>query len=88
MLEIWESKRIAFVNGTVVNRRIMQNVVANYHIHQDSEEMFMVESGELFIDFDNKTIKLSKGESLVVKAGIRHRARAQNQVILLVIGGE
>ncbi|MHA2937244.1 cupin domain-containing protein [Vibrio sp. RC27] len=87
MEELWESENIGIVNGNPVFRRIMQNFTTNFHTHNDSDEMFIVESGELQIDFEAESLKLTKGNSFVVKAGIQHRAIAKRKVTLIVIGG-
>ncbi|MBV1914000.1 MAG: cupin domain-containing protein [Pseudomonadales bacterium] len=88
MEQIWESEQIDSVNGNPVFRRIMQNFIADFHIHENSEEMFIVESGVLFIDFGDRSIRLTSGESFAVKSGIKHRARAVEKVALWVIGGQ
>ena len=84
MEEIWHSEQVGTVNGNPVFRRIMQNSTTNFHAH-DSDEMFIIESGELQIDFKAETFKLTKGNSFVVKAGIQHRAIAKRKVTLIVV---
>jgi len=85
--ESWYSEYLGSCNASSVNFRIMNNKEAKFHVHENQEEMFIVISGTLFIDFDDEMIQLEAGDSYTVKSGVKHRARAIGKVKLLVIGG-
>jgi mannose-6-phosphate isomerase-like protein (cupin superfamily) len=81
----WQAFDVATVNGNAVRCRVMQNVTANWHVHDDSDELFYVIAGAASIDTEHGTHPLSAGQLLVVPAGTRHRARVEGRATLLVV---
>jgi mannose-6-phosphate isomerase-like protein (cupin superfamily) len=60
---------VATVNGNAMRCRIMQNVTANWHVNDDSDELFCVIAGAASLDTEHGTHTLSAGQLLVVPAG-------------------
>ncbi len=56
-----------------------------WHDHPDTDDFFMVLSGELFIDLPDGTVTLKPGEVFVVPKGVQHRPRATVETHLLLI---
>ncbi len=55
-----------------------------YHQHP-RDEMYLVLEGEIAIDyFEGPTVTLGPGESLVVRAGERHRSRSDSGALVLM----
>lgn len=55
-----------------------------YHQHP-KDEMYLVVEGELCIDYeDGTTITLHKDETLVVRAGEKHRSRSETEALVLM----
>jgi mannose-6-phosphate isomerase-like protein (cupin superfamily) len=55
-----------------------------FHDHA-KDEMYVVLEGEIYIDYyDGPSIPLRQGEALVVKAGERHRSRAEKESLVLM----
>lgn len=55
-----------------------------YHQHE-KDEMYLVLEGEIAIDYaDGSTVLLGPGESLVVRAGERHRSRSESGALVLM----
>ncbi len=55
-----------------------------FHVHT-KDEMYVVLEGEIFIDYyDGPSIPVRQGEVLVVKAGERHRSRAEEDSLVLM----
>ena len=86
--EKWFSETIGNPNGNPVRVRVMESFVAPFHVHEKEDEMFFVLSGDFFIDTEGESVHLKKGQSYTVPAGIKHRARAEVRVELVVIGGQ
>jgi len=86
--EPWFTENIGSPNGSPVSVRVMNDIEAEFHVHNNSDEMFIVLSGNLYIDTKDKTIELSSGESYTVKAGVEHRARVIGRAELIVFGGK
>jgi mannose-6-phosphate isomerase-like protein (cupin superfamily) len=57
----------------------------NWHDHPDTDDFFMVLSGELMIDLPDSTVTLKPGEVFVVPKGLQHRPRAVVETHLLLI---
>jgi mannose-6-phosphate isomerase-like protein (cupin superfamily) len=57
-----------------------------YRFHEHAkDEMYVVLEGEVFIDYyDGPSIPVRQGEVLVVKAGERHRSRADAESLVLI----
>jgi len=82
---MFESKKIAVINGNDVYEREMDNFQAEFHSHQQTQEMFFVLSGKLFIDLETDTIQLTAGQSYTVSVGVKHRARVQELTKAIVV---
>jgi mannose-6-phosphate isomerase-like protein (cupin superfamily) len=70
-----------------VNDHVLRIAVIDgeYHWHEhDTDELFMVLEGELFIDLeDNQTISLLPGEIFTVPAFTLHRTRSNGRTVNL-----
>lgn len=56
-----------------------------WHDHPDTDDFFLVLSGELFIDLPDGTVTLHPGEVYVVPKGVRHRPHAVVETHILLI---
>ena len=55
-----------------------------FHEHA-KDEMYVVLEGTIFIDYyDGPSVTVRQGESLVVRAGDRHRSRAEEAALVLM----
>lgn len=57
-----------------------------YKFHEHAkDELYVVWEGEIFIDyFDGPSVPVRQGEVLVVRAGERHRSRAEQESLVLM----
>jgi mannose-6-phosphate isomerase-like protein (cupin superfamily) len=64
----------------------LSRFLGSYKFHQHlNDELYMVMEGEIFIDyFDGPSVPVRKGEVLVVRAGERHRSRADQEALVLM----
>ena len=60
--------------------------MGTYKFHEHvRDEMYVVMEGEIFIDYyDGPSMPVRQGEVLVVKAGERHRSRAEDEALVLM----
>lgn len=56
-----------------------------WHDHKDTDEVFIVISGNMRIDFRDKYIELTQGEMFVVPKGVEHKPFAENECEILMI---
>jgi mannose-6-phosphate isomerase-like protein (cupin superfamily) len=83
--ERWKSIDVGNVNGNAVRCRVMHDVTADWHVHEDSDELFYVITGAVGLDTEHGTYPLSAGQLLVVPAGTRHRISVDGRATLLVV---
>ena len=60
-----------------------------WHSHTDSDELFLIVSGTLTMEFRDRSEELEAGQLIVVPRGTEHRPRALNgEVQMLIIDPE
>ncbi len=81
----WFNQTLCKVNDSVVRLGIVQGEY-HWHKHDSEDEFFLVLKGELYIDLeDQDTILLKTNQGFVVPAGVKHRTRAAEKTIILMI---
>ena len=82
--EQWSPKVIAELNDYQFKLvKIKGDFV--WHDHKDTDEVFMVLSGEMEIEFRDGKVKISEGEMHVVPKGLEHKPYAEDECKILVI---
>ena len=56
-----------------------------WHHHKDTDEVFLVLSGEMEIGFQDRTVTLRAGEMFVVRRGVEHITRATHECHALLV---
>ena len=56
-----------------------------WHKHEDTDEVFIVISGTMNIEFKDQTITLSEGEMFVVKKGVEHKPYSDNECQVMIV---
>lgn len=85
--EHWSPKKIAQVNDYDVRLVKLQGDFT-WHTHEDTDELFLVLSGELTIAMRDRDVVLGPRDLFVVPRGTEHcpRANAETAVLLLEPG--
>lgn len=82
--EQWSPKVIAEMNDYQFKLvKIKGDFV--WHDHKDTDEIFMVLSGEMEIEFRDGKVKISEGEMHVVPKCLEHKPYAKNECKILLI---
>jgi mannose-6-phosphate isomerase-like protein (cupin superfamily) len=84
----WEPKIVAELNGQHVKlAKIAGEFV--WHHHPDEDELFLVLSGRLTMEFRDRTVVLEPGDVLIVPRGVEHRpvADAGTQILMFEPAG-
>ena len=84
----WISESIGKVNSNGIHARVMQSTESRLHVHENSDEFFLLLEGTLEIYVDGTTYQLEKGDTITVLAGQEHRARAKGRVELITVIAE
>jgi mannose-6-phosphate isomerase-like protein (cupin superfamily) len=74
--ELWSPKVAAELNGQQVKLAKLQGEFV-WHHHDDEDELFLVVSGRLRIEFRDRVVELGAGEFLVVPRGVEHKPVAE-----------
>ena len=79
----WKPLNVAKINDWVLRAAAFKG---EFHWHKhDDDEFFLIYKGEIVIDTENGSIKLSQGEGIVIPKGIQHRPRAVKRALVLRI---
>ena len=82
--EHWSPKVVAEMNDYQFKLAKIKNDFI-WHSHEDTDETFIVIEGKIYIEFENETVELSKGEMIVVPKGKKHRPYADEEAKIMLI---
>ena len=80
----WYNQTLCKVDESVVRLGVVQGEY-HWHHHDDEDEFFYVVSGRFLIDLEDCTIDLSAGKAVVIPKGVRHRPRAPERTVILMV---
>lgn len=80
----WYNQTLCRVNDSVVRLGVVQGEY-HWHQHDRDDEFFYVVEGKLFIDLEDRTFELAPRQGLVVPKGVRHRTRAPQRTVMLMV---
>src|SRR5438270_6784301 len=83
----WFNQTLCRVNDSVVRLGVVKGEY-HWHKHDDLDEFFYVVEGLFIIDLENRTVELGPRQGFVVPRGIRHRTRASQPTVILMVEGE
>lgn len=84
----WSPKIVAEMDGFQFKLAKLEGDFV-WHRHPDTDEAFLIVSGQLRIDFRDGAVTLHQGEMLIVPKGVEHKpyADAECHVMVLVREG-
>src|ERR1051326_510371 len=80
----WYNQTLCKVNDSVVRVAVV-NGEYHWHEHNDIDEFFFVLDGHFLIDLEDRTVDLLPRQGFVVPRGVRHRTRAPDRTVLLMV---
>jgi len=83
----WFNQTLCRVNESVVRVGIVRGEY-HWHQHDDLDEFFFVVEGRFLIDLEDRTVDLGPRQGFVVPKGVRHRPRAPEKTVILMVEGE
>jgi mannose-6-phosphate isomerase-like protein (cupin superfamily) len=81
--EHWSPKVVTELNGQQVRLAKLKGTFV-WHKHADEDELFLVISGRLRIEFRDGDVTLDPGEMIVVPRGVEHRPHADAEVEVML----
>ena len=82
--ELWSPKIFAQMNDAHFKLVKFQGEFV-WHQHDDTDEVFIVLSGGMSIDFRDGSVDLKTGEMIVVPRGVDHRPGAESECHALLV---
>ena len=90
--DAWYNQTLVRVNESVVRLGVMQGEY-HWHEHTEDDEFFFVLEGRFLIDLEpqadgvtpGRVVTLGPREGFVVPRGIRHRTRAPERAVILMV---
>ena len=82
----WYNQTLCRVNDSVVRLGVVQGEY-HWHKHDTEDEFFYVVSGRFLIDLEGRTVDLGPGKGVVIPKGVRHRPRATEKTVILMVEG-
>ena len=80
----WYNQTLCAVNDSVVRLGVVKGEY-HWHHHDEDDEFFFVLEGKLLIDLEERTVELKPQEGFVVPRGVRHRTRAPECTVMLMV---
>ncbi len=77
-----EACRDSWYNQTLCR---VNESVGHWHSHDAEDEFFYVVEGRFLIDLDGRTVELWPRQGLVAPKGVRHRPRAPERTVILMV---
>ena len=74
------------MNDSVVRLGVVEGEY-HWHEHADEDEFFYVVDGRFIIDLEDRTVELRPRQGFVVPRGVRHRPRAPERTVILMVEG-
>ena len=82
---LFEYKRIGTLNSHMLNVLQAENRTLDFHIHENSDEMFYCIEGEFDIEFEDGMTHLSEGDFIIIPKGTKHRPVCKSLVKCLLV---
>lgn len=83
--KLFEYLKIGKLNNHMLNVLQAENRILDFHIHENSDELFYCIEGEFDIEFENEMIHLCEGELIIIPKGKLHRPVCKKLVKCLLI---
>ncbi|MCD7906810.1 MAG: cupin domain-containing protein, partial [Clostridium sp.] len=70
--DLYVYKRIGVLNRHILSVVNVENRTLDFHVHEDSDEMFYVIEGAFRLESENGAVEMQEGDMVIVPKGMRH----------------
>jgi mannose-6-phosphate isomerase-like protein (cupin superfamily) len=84
LTEHWSPRVIGEVDDAYIKVAKVKGTLA-WHSHEHEDELFLVLSGRLSIEMEDRTVDLGQGEMFIVPKGVRHNPVADDECEIMLI---
>ena len=87
--KLYVYEKVGRLNGNVLSVVHVENRTLDFHVHENSDEMFYVIEGGFELETDEGLIPVAKGEFIIVPKGTRHRpvVKALSKFLMIELDG-
>jgi len=78
-------KKIGRLNGHVLSAVHVENRTLDFHVHEESDEMFFVIEGTFQLETEDGMLCVNEGEFVIVPRGTRHRPVVESLAKFMMI---
>ncbi|MBE6906818.1 MAG: cupin domain-containing protein [Ruminococcaceae bacterium] len=78
-------KKVGLLNSHVLSVVQVENRTLDFHVHEDSDELFYVIEGSFHLETEKKKINVNTGEFIIVPKGVKHRPVVKELTKFLMI---
>lgn len=82
---LFQYLEVGHLNDHVLNLLQAENRTLDFHVHNNSDELFYVIEGSFVLEFEEGLVSLDKGDMIIVPKGMRHRPVCKELVKCLLI---
>jgi mannose-6-phosphate isomerase-like protein (cupin superfamily) len=82
---LYQYETIARVNDHTFTLVRVKDRTLDFHAHPDSDEVFIIVSGIMQLEYPDKIVTLSEGDMCVVPKGTEHRPICTTEVTCLLV---
>jgi mannose-6-phosphate isomerase-like protein (cupin superfamily) len=83
----WNNFVVSEINDHVVRLSVLQRDF-HWHLHKNSDELFFVIEGKLFVDLVDHTEEIGPSQMITIPKNVRHRTRSNSRIIILCFESE
>jgi len=83
--DIFRYLKVGALNNHMLNILQAENRTLDFHVHEQSDEMFYCIEGEFDIEFDDGLVHLTEGDLIIIPKGLSHRPVCKSLVKCLLI---
>ena len=83
----WINYDLTVINDSVVRLGIFEGEY-HWHHHDKEDELFLVLSGKLLLDLEDKTVELLPNQGFTIPRGVEHRTRAEEKTVVVMVEGD
>ena len=82
---IYEYIEIGKMNGQMLNVIQVADRTLDFHVHEESDELFFVIEGSFYLESEGSKIEMNAGDLVIVPKGTKHRPICTGLVKILLI---
>ncbi|HEY4291688.1 cupin domain-containing protein [Luteibacter sp.] len=84
LTDYWSPRVIGEVDDAYIKVAKVKGTLA-WHSHEHEDELFLVLSGRLRIEMEDRTVEIGQGEMFIVPKGVRHNPVADEECEIMLI---